>query len=185
MSTPNNDALKIWIDADACPIPIREILFRTGQRLGVETILVANQSIRVPRSELIRVITVRNGADIADQTIVDQMQAGDVVITGDIPLAARVVEKNGIAIGTRGEVFDGVSVQQRLASRNVMEQLRSAGIDTAGPKPLSAKDVQTFANSLDRTLTRLLKDTAVSSKTETGSCPNPSQSVNQGTNTRP
>lgn len=159
MSTPSKISLRIWIDADACPGPIREILYRTGQRLGVETILVANQSIGVPKSQLIRVVTVRHGADVADQTIVDQMQAGDLVITGDIPLAARVVEKNGIAIGTRGEVFDAVSVQQRLASRNVMEQLRSAGIDTAGPKPLSAKDIQTFANSLDRTLTRLLKDT--------------------------
>jgi uncharacterized protein YaiI (UPF0178 family) len=157
MSTARNDALRIWIDADACPIPIRDLLFRTGKRLEVETILVANQSIRVPQSKLIRVITVRDGADVADQTIVDQMRAGDLVITADIPLAARVVAKHGIAIGMRGEVFDAVSVQQRLASRNVMEQLRSAGIDTAGPKPLSPKDVQTFANSLDRIMTRLLK----------------------------
>jgi uncharacterized protein len=157
MSSSCESSLRIWIDADACPITIREILFRTGQRLGLETILVANQSIRVPTSKLIRVITVRDGANVADQMIVDQMQAGDVVITGDIPLAAQVVEKNGVAIGTRGEVYDAGSVQERLASRNVMEHLRSAGIETSGPRPLSPKDVQNFSNSLDRTLTRLLR----------------------------
>lgn len=157
MSSSCEGSLRIWIDADACPISIREILFRTGQRLGLETILVANQSIRVPTSDLIRVITVRDGANVADQMIVDQMQAGDVVITGDIPLAAQVVEKSGVAIGTRGEVYDVGSVQERLASRNVMEHLRSAGIETSGPRPLSPKDVQNFSNSLDRTLTRLLR----------------------------
>ncbi len=134
------------------------MLFRTGKRLGLEIILVANQSMRVPSSELIRIITVRDGADIADNTIVEQMRAGDVVITSDIPLAARVVEQQGIAIGTRGEVFDDASVHGRLASRNVMEHLRSAGMETAGPRPFSPRDVQTFANSLDRTLTRLLKN---------------------------
>lgn len=157
MSSSCESPLRIWIDADACPITIREILFRTGKRLGLETILVANQSIRVPTSDLIRVITVRDGANVADQMIVDQMQAGDVVITGDIPLAAQVVEKNGVAIGTRGEVYDVGSVQERLASRNVMEHLRSAGVETSGPRPLSPKDVQNFSNSLDRTLTRLLR----------------------------
>ncbi len=157
MSSSCESPLRIWIDADACPITIREILFRTGKRLGLETILVANQSIRVPTSDLIRVITVRDGANVADQMIVDQMQAGDVVITGDIPLAAQVVEKSGVAIGTRGEVYDVGSVQERLASRNVMEHLRSAGIETSGPRPLSPKDVQNFSNSLDRTLTRLLR----------------------------
>ncbi|MDP1562971.1 MAG: YaiI/YqxD family protein [Pirellulaceae bacterium] len=162
MSTPTNRSPKIWIDADACPVSIREILFRTGQRLGLETILVANQSIRIPKSDLIRLITVRDGADVADKTIADQMQAGDLVITADIPLAARVVEKCGVAIGSRGEVYDAASIQARLASRNVMEHLRSAGMETSGPKPLSQKDVQSFANSLDRTLTRLLKGSASS-----------------------
>jgi len=149
--------LRIWIDADACPGPIREILYKTGKRLGIELILVANQSVRVPQSELIRIITVRDGADIADNTIVEQMRGGDIVITGDIPLAARVVEKQGIAIGTRGELFDDASVHGQLASRNVMEHLRSAGVETSGPRPLSQKDIQTFANSLDRILTRMLK----------------------------
>lgn len=149
--------IKIWVDADACPLVIREIIIRTGLRLELEVVFVANQSIRVPKSELLRVITVRDGADIADHTIVAQMQSDDIVITSDIPLAARVVEKNGIAIGSRGEVFDANSVQSRLASRNVMEHLRSAGVETDGPRPLSPKDVQNFSNSLDRIMTRLLK----------------------------
>ncbi len=134
------------------------MLFRTGKRLEIEIILVANQSMRAPTSDLIRIITVRDGADIADNTIVEQMVPGDVVITSDIPLAARVVDKGGIAIGTRGEVFDDASVHGRLASRNVMEHLRSAGMETSGPAPICQKDVQTFANSLDRTLTRKLKN---------------------------
>jgi len=149
--------MRIWIDADACPWVIKEVLFRTGKRLGIEIILVANQSMAAPPSGSVRVITVRDGANVADNTIIDQMQPNDVVITGDVPLAARVVEKSGIAIGTRGEVFDDASVHGRLASRNVMEHLRSAGMDTSGPKPLSQKDVQSFANALDRTLTRISK----------------------------
>lgn len=149
--------MKIWIDADACPGAIKEIVFRAAQRLQIETILVANQSIGIPASELIRRITVRDGADVADDKIVQLIEPGDVVITGDIPLAARVVDKDAIAIGTRGELYDDKSVHERLAARNLMEQFRSAGIDTAGPKPLSQKDVQIFANQLDRTLTRMLK----------------------------
>ncbi len=157
MPEESNYSMRIWIDADACPREIKEVLFRTGQRLGIEIIMVANQSMRAPNLDLVRVITVRDGADIADNTIVEQMQPGDIVITSDIPLAGRVVEKSGIAIGTRGEVFDDASVHGRLASRNVMEHMRSAGIETSGPKPLSQKDVQTFANALDRTLTRISK----------------------------
>lgn len=147
----------LWVDADACPVAIKEILFRTGQRLGLEVVLVSNQSQRVPRAAGVRMITVRDGADVADHRIVAEMSPGDVVITSDIPLAARVVEKQGIALGTRGEIMDDATVHGRLASRNVMEHLRSAGIETQGPKPLSAKDVQTFANALDRTLARRLR----------------------------
>ena len=123
----------------------------------METILVANQSISIPPSDVIRRVTVRDGADVADNRIVEWMQPGDVVITGDIPLAARVVDGGGVAIGTRGELYDDASVHGRLAARNLMEQFRSAGMETSGPKPLSQKDVQTFANQLDRTLTRALK----------------------------
>jgi uncharacterized protein YaiI (UPF0178 family) len=149
--------MKIWIDADACPVAIREILFRTAERLRIETTLVANQSIAIAKSAFIRRVTVRDGADIADDRIVELMQRGDLVITSDIPLASRVVEKEGVAISPRGELFDDKSVHERLAARNLMEQFRSAGFETGGPKPLSQKDVQTFANQLDRSLTQLLQ----------------------------
>lgn len=149
--------LTIWIDADACPLAIREIIFRTSKRLSLRVVLVANQSIRVPESKLISSITVRDGADVADNMIVEKMDAKDVVITGDIPLAARVVDKGGTAIGTRGELYDEATVQSRLATRNLMEQFRAAGMETSGPKPQSQKDVQAFANQLDRLLTKLLK----------------------------
>ncbi len=113
--------------------------------------------MRVPSSDFIRLITVPDGADVADNEIIEMLEPGDIVITGDIPLAARVVEKSGMAIGFRGELFDDSSVHDRLASRNLMEQFRSAGVDTNGPKPLAQKDIQTFANLLDRTLTRSLR----------------------------
>lgn len=157
MTNPTEAPFQIWVDADACPAPIKQILYRTARRLQVQLVLVANQSIHVPDSELIRLITVSEGADVADNKIVAMLAPGDVVITGDIPLAARVVEKSAIAIGVRGELFDDNSVHDRLASRDLMEQFRSAGVDTRGPSPLSQKNIQTFANLLDRTLTRCLK----------------------------
>lgn len=149
--------VRIWVDADACPAALKDILFRTVGRLKVPLTLVANQSMRVPKSELIQVIAVPHGADVADNRIVELMHAGDIVITGDIPLAAKVVEKKGVAIGTRGELFDDSNVHARLASRNLMEHLRSSGVETSGPKPQNPKDIQAFANQLDRILTRLLK----------------------------
>ncbi len=148
---------RLWVDADGCPAPVKEMVFRTAQRRQIETILVANQSIWVPASDLIRRMTVPDGADVADNAIIEHLRPGDVVITGDIPLASRVVEQGGIAIGVRGELYDDKSVHGRLASRNLMEQLRSSGMETAGPKPFDQKDAQSFANQLDRTLTRLLK----------------------------
>ncbi len=157
MNTPENNPFQIWVDADACPAPIKEILFRTARRLQVELTLVANQSMHVPVSKLIRLITVPEGADVADDKIVEMLAPGDVVITGDIPLAARVVGKSAIAIGVRGELFDENSVHDRLASRDLMEQFRSAGVETRGPSQLTKKHLQTFANVLDRTLTRCLK----------------------------
>ncbi len=152
----SNLPLRIWVDADACPAAIKEVLFRTARRLEIELILVANQSMQVPVSDFIRLITVPDGADIADHKIIEFMRPGDVVITGDIPLAARVVQKLGIAIGTRGELFDDSRVHGRLATRNLMEHFRSAGVETSGPRPLSGRDVQAFANQLDRTLTRIV-----------------------------
>ena len=157
MNTAANISFRIWVDADACPAAIKEILYRTARRLQVELILVANQTMQVPSSDLFRLITVPEGADVADDKIVEMLAPGDVVITGDIPLAGRVVEKSAIAIGVRGELFDDHSVHDRLASRDLMEQFRSAGVDTRGPKPLTQKDIQTFSNLLDRTLTRCLK----------------------------
>ena len=152
-----DDSLCIWIDADACPKAIKDIIFRTSKRLQVKTVLVANQSMFIPKSDLIEIVTVPNGADIADNKIVEMLKPGDIAITGDIPLAARVVAKGGIAIGTRGELYDDDSVQCRLASRNLMEQFRSAGMETSGPKPLNQKDIQAFANQLDRLVTRIVR----------------------------
>ena len=157
MDSAENSSFQIWVDADACPAPIKEILYRTARRLKLQVTLVANQSMRVPPSKLIRLITVPEGADVADDRIVEMLAPGDVVVTGDIPLAARVVGKAAIAIGVRGELLDENSVHDRLASRDLMEQFRSAGVDTRGPSPLTQKDIQTFANQLDRTLTRCLK----------------------------
>ncbi len=158
MDTAANIPFQIWVDADACPAAIKQILYRTARRLEVELTLVANQSMRIPSSELIRLFLVSEGADVADDKIIEMLAPGDVVITGDIPLAARVVEKSGIAIGVCGELFDDKSVHDRLASRDLMEQFRSAGVDTRGPSPLTQKNIQTFSNLLDRTLTRCLKN---------------------------
>ncbi len=154
---PSLQRPKIWVDADACPVAIKEILFRTTKRLNLQLIFIANQSVNIPDSKLVISIVVPHGADLADHKIVDMMSQGDVVITADIPLAARVVEKGGVAIGSRGELLDDKTVHSRLASRNLMDQLRSAGMTTSGPKPLSQKDIQTFANQLDRTITRAMR----------------------------
>ena len=159
MDENSSESLRIWVDADACPVVIKELLFRTAKRRKIKVILVANGSMHVPRSEFIELITVPHGADVADHKIVELLEPNDIVVTGDIPLAARVVEVSGIAIGTRGEVYDDKSVHDRLASRNLMEQFRSAGVETSGPRPFDKKDVQTFANVLDRTLTKRLRET--------------------------
>lgn len=156
MTNPQS-TFRIWVDGDACPVALKEILFRTAKRLEVELVLVANGSMQCPKSKWTRLQIVPHGADAADDWIVNEMSPGDLVITGDIPLASRVVDNDGVAIGTRGEVFDDASVHDRLATRNLMEQFRAAGMETKGPKPLSQKDVQAFANSLDRWLVRRLR----------------------------
>lgn len=142
----------LWIDADACPSLVRGVVYKAAKRMNCRVTVVANQPMYVPVSPRIRQITVASGANEADDRIVDWMQPGDIVITSDIPLAARVVDKEGIAIGHRGEVFDDDSVHSRLATRDMMEQFRAAGMDTGGPRPFDQKDVQQFANALDRTL---------------------------------
>ncbi|MEZ6129680.1 MAG: YaiI/YqxD family protein [Planctomycetaceae bacterium] len=157
MNTAQPYAPCIWVDADACSGAVKDVLYRTARRVEIEVAVVANQPIYVPQSEWIHLITVPHGANIADDRIIEMMQPGDLVITADIPLAARVVEKKGIALGHRGEVFDEHTVHSRLASRDLMEHFRSAGMETGGPAPFGSKDIQVFANALDRTLTQMFR----------------------------
>lgn len=156
-SDTQNSQPTIWVDADACPVAIKQLVFRTGQRREIQVVVVANQSIAIPNSEWIRRITVRDGADKADHAIVEKMKSGDVVIADDVPLAARVVENGGVVITSRGERYDESNIQERLAMRDLMEQLRLSGMETPGPKPLNQKDANAFANQLDRTLAKRLK----------------------------
>lgn len=146
--------MTIWVDADACPKVIKEILFRAAERVGVDLVLVANQPLGVPRSRHIRTIQVAAGFDVADNTIVREMQAHDLVITADIPLAAEVIGRGGLALNPRGELYTDDNIRQRLAMRDLMDTLRSSGIDTGGPAALNQSDRQAFANQLDRLLAR-------------------------------
>jgi uncharacterized protein YaiI (UPF0178 family) len=143
---------KIWVDADACPKVIKEILFRAADRVGVPVILVANQPIHVPRSRHIRSILVAGGFDVADNHIVQHLETGDLVITADIPLAAEVIEKGGLALNPRGELYTEDNIRQRLNMRDFMDTLRGSGVDTGGPASFSQADRQAFANHLDRLL---------------------------------
>ena len=144
--------MQIWVDADACPKLIKEILYRAANRTTL--ILVANQPLIIPGSEFIKKVLVTGGFDVADNYIVDNMQEGDLVITADIPLADGVVNKNGTALNPRGELYTKTNIKQRLAVRNFSEVLRSTGVLTGGPPTLSKKDIQTFSNCLDRFLTQ-------------------------------
>ncbi|MGD8309241.1 MAG: YaiI/YqxD family protein [Chromatiales bacterium] len=146
--------MRIWVDADACPGVIKDILFRAADRVQVDLTLVANQAVRVPRSRYIRAIQVPAGFDVADNRIVRELQAGDLVVTADIPLAAEVVDKGGVALNPRGELYTVENVRERLAMRNLMEELRSTGAVSGGPPTLSKTDRQNFANQLDRLLAR-------------------------------
>ena len=146
--------MRVWVDADACPGPIKEILFRAAERAGVETILVANQFIRVPKSKHIRAVQVEMGFDVADNRIADSATAGDLVITGDIPLAARVIEAGAEALNPRGTFYSRENIRDHLARRDLMDELRSTGTITGGPAPLGKGHIQAFANGLDRYLTR-------------------------------
>ena len=143
---------KIWVDADACPKVIKEILFRAAERVGLPLTLVANQPLRVPVSPFIRSVQVAAGFDVADSFIVQQARAGDLVITADIPLAAEVVDKGCLALSPRGELYTEENVRQRLALRDFMDDLRGSGVNTGGPPALSQADRQAFANCLDRLL---------------------------------
>ena len=144
--------MQIWVDADACPNVIKEILFRAADRTKTQIILVANQLLRSPPSPFIKKMQVSAGFDVADNQIVQNMQPGDLVITADIPLADAVIDKGGIALNPRGELYSESNIKQRLSMRNFSEQLRSTGIMTGGPAALSKKEIQAFANCLDQFL---------------------------------
>lgn len=146
--------MQIWVDADACPGVIKEILYRAAQRTRTVTTLVANQMLRVPPSPYIRSRQVPSGFDVADQRIVHQLQPGDLVVTADIPLAAQVIELRAHALNPRGEFYTTENISERLTMRNFMEELRGSGVDIAGPAAFSQGDRQAFAAQLDRFLAR-------------------------------
>ena len=146
--------MKIWVDADACPIAIKEIVFRAAERAKVHVTLVANQPIRIPASAFLHFTQVASGFNAADARIVELLEPGDLVITADVPLAAAVVEKGGHALSPRGEQFTADNVRERLSIRNFMDELRSGGVNTGGPAALGARDKQAFANQLDSFIAR-------------------------------
>jgi uncharacterized protein len=149
--------MKIWVDADACPNPIKAILFRAAERVRVETVLVANHHVRVPPSPYLSSLQVPGGFDVADHAIVDNLSAGDLVVTADVPLAAEVVRLGATALNPRGTLYDAENVHDLLARRNLSEQLREAGAITGSTGALGTGDLQAFANQLDRWLTARLR----------------------------
>tara|TARA_R110002126_G_scaffold1441_5_gene8308 strand:- start:1874 stop:2326 length:453 start_codon:yes stop_codon:yes gene_type:complete len=146
--------MKIWVDADACPVVIKEIVFRAAIKRQIMTTLVANQLIRVPPSPYLSSIQVAHGFDEADNEIVRRCAPGDLVITADIPLAADVLAKGGNALNPRGELYSTDTIKQKLTMRDFMDTLRGSGVQTGGPPPLNQSDRQAFANQLDRLLQR-------------------------------
>jgi uncharacterized protein len=146
--------MQVLVDADACPAVVKEMLFRAARRVEVCVTLVANQFLRTPPSPFIKAIQVPAGFDVADNRIVELAQSGDLVITADIPLAAAAIDKGAFVLDPRGNWFSRENIQERLTMRDVMDQLRSAGVETGGPAPYSQKDSQAFAGQLDRFLAR-------------------------------
>ena len=146
--------MKIWVDADACPVVIKEIIFRAAERTNTQTTLLANHYLKTPPSKVISFVQVSAGFDIADDEIVKRADKGDLVITADIPLAAEVIEKGCIALNPRGELYSSSNIKQRLNMRDFMDTLRSSGIETGGVPPISQSDRQAFANNLDKWLAK-------------------------------
>ena len=142
--------MKIWVDADACPVVIKEILYRAAMRAQIQTILVANKLLRVPPSPFLSAIQVASGFDVADNKIVQELAPGDLVITADIPLAAPVIDNHGHALNPRGEFYSKENIQERLTMRNFMEELRASGVETSGPSAFSSADRKAFAAQLDK-----------------------------------
>lgn len=145
---------RIWVDADACPRAIKEILFRAAERVRVHLTLVANRQLSCPRSPWLHSLRVPHGFDVADHRILELLQAGDLVVTGDIPLAAEVLKRGGHVLGPRGEQLTEENIGERLATRDLLDRLRSTGLETGGPAALGKGDRQAFANALDQLLTR-------------------------------
>lgn len=149
--------MHIWVDADACPVVIKEILFRAAERNQIMTTLVANKMLYVPPSPYLRAMQVAKGFDVADNEIVALLAAGDLVITADIPLAAQVIDKAAHALNPRGEFYSGENIRERLAMRDFMESLRASGVETQGPNAMQASDRHAFARQLDQFLARALR----------------------------
>jgi len=146
--------MRIWIDGDACPVVIKELLFRAAVRVKVLVTVVANEKLRVPVSEFIQTLVVGSGMNVADKQIVELVEAGDLVVTADVPLAAHVVQKGGIAINPRGELYTAENIGERITMRNLMDELRGNDLVTGGPAPFGTKDKQAFANQFDRLLAK-------------------------------
>lgn len=151
--------MNIWVDADACPGAVKEILFRAADRRQIMVTLVANRMLRTPRSPWIRAVQVPQGFDVADNRIAELAQPGDLVITADIPLAAQALQCGAQVIDPRGDAYTADNIEQRLSVRSFMEEVRASGIQTGGPPPFSAADAKAFADRLDRLLTRLTRAT--------------------------
>ena len=149
--------MKIWIDADACPKVIKEVIYKASARLRIHVILVANSYMNIPDSPYIKLIQVEKGDDVADFYIVEHLEESDLVITADIPLASLVVEKNAIAINPRGEIYTEENISERLSMRDFMTDLRSSGVMTDGPSAFGQKDKISFSNSLNKLLTKMIK----------------------------
>lgn len=150
--------MKIWVDADACPVVIKDILFRAAERTKIQLTLVANQVLSVPSSRHIKFIKVATGFDVTDNEIVRKLSAGDLVITSDIPLAAKAIEKGGCVLSPRGELYSKDNIRARLSTRDFMESLRSSGVDTGGLPVLNQSDRQAFANHLDKLLSKYTRN---------------------------
>lgn len=144
--------MRIWVDADACPVVIKEILYRAAERTRLQLTLVANQPLQIPKSRYINAVRVAAGFDVADNEIVKRLVAGDLVITADIPLAAEAIEKGGQALSPRGELYTANNIRARLNMRDFMDTLRASGVDTGGPPALSQADRKSFADNLDKLL---------------------------------
>jgi uncharacterized protein len=158
MTGPAETSVKLWIDADAAPREVKEIVFRAARRLQMETVQVANRWLEAPPNHpFVRTVLVAGGPDVADRHIADNAAPGDVVVTADIPLAAHLVEKEILVIDPRGEEYTTENVGERLAVRDLMDGLRGAGMETGGPRPYGPRDKQAFAAALDRVLTRALR----------------------------